>query len=41
MVYAQVIEAGAIPLNLGKISDDFDDSYDAVKCGFSPAQADR
>jgi hypothetical protein len=27
MVYAQVIEAGAIPLNLGKISDDFDDSY--------------
>ncbi|PRT00657.1 molybdopterin molybdenumtransferase [Bacillus velezensis] len=31
MVYAQVIEAGAVPLNLGKISDDFDDSYAAVK----------
>ncbi|MGD6232476.1 molybdopterin-binding protein, partial [Xanthomonas citri pv. citri] len=30
-VYAQVIEAGAVPLNLGKISDDFDDSYAAVK----------
>lgn len=31
MVYAQVIEAGAVPMNLGKISDDFDDSYAAVK----------
>lgn len=31
MVYAQIIEAGAVPLNLGKISDDFDDSYAAVK----------
>ncbi|AKL84189.1 molybdopterin molybdotransferase MoeA [Bacillus atrophaeus] len=31
MVCAQVIEAGASPLYLGKISDNFDESYEAVK----------
>ncbi|CAN2252667.1 gephyrin-like molybdotransferase Glp [Bacillus sp. SN1] len=31
MVYAQVIEAGATPLYLGKISDDLDKSFAAVK----------
>lgn len=31
MVYAQVLEAGADPLDLGGVSDDFDKSYHAVK----------
>ncbi|MEH6973340.1 molybdopterin molybdotransferase MoeA [Bacillus sp. JJ675] len=31
MVMAQVKEAGGIPLYLGKISDDFEESFDAVK----------
>ncbi|MEK5502330.1 molybdopterin molybdotransferase MoeA [Bacillus sp. FSL M8-0168] len=31
MVIAQVKEAGGIPLYLGKISDDFEESFDAVK----------
>lgn len=31
MVFAQVLEAGGEPLDLGGVSDDFDQSYDAVK----------
>ncbi len=31
MVYAQIIEAGGEPLDLGGVSDDFDKSYQAVK----------
>ncbi|MGS0906047.1 molybdopterin molybdotransferase MoeA [Bacillus altitudinis] len=31
MVYAQVLEAGGEPLDLGGVSDDFDQSYEAVK----------
>lgn len=31
MVYAQAIEAGATPLYLGKISDELDKSFAAVK----------
>ncbi|KRV43143.1 MULTISPECIES: molybdopterin molybdotransferase MoeA [Bacillus] len=35
MVYAQVIEAGGEPLDLGGVSDDFDQSYEAVKAALS------
>lgn len=35
MVYAQVLEAGAEPLDLGGVSDDFDKSYHAVKAAMS------
>ncbi|MEK5335908.1 gephyrin-like molybdotransferase Glp [Bacillus sp. FSL M8-0166] len=35
MVYAQVLEAGAEPLDLGGVSDDFDKSYHAVKGAMS------
>ena len=35
MVYAQVLEAGADPLDLGGVSDDFDKSYHAVKAAMS------
>ncbi|GLF90335.1 molybdopterin molybdenumtransferase [Bacillus safensis] len=35
MVYAQVFEAGAEPLDLGGVSDDFDKSYHAVKAALS------
>lgn len=31
MVYAQILEAGGEPLDLGGVSDDFDKSYQAVK----------
>ncbi|MFL0449123.1 molybdopterin molybdotransferase MoeA [Bacillus altitudinis] len=31
MVYAQVLEAGGEPLDLGGVSDDFNQSYEAVK----------
>ncbi|WP_340966879.1 gephyrin-like molybdotransferase Glp [Bacillus sp. PPSBB_11] len=35
MVYAQVLEAGGEPLDLGGVSDDFDQSYEAVKAALS------
>ncbi len=35
MVYAQVLEAGGEPLDLGGVSDDFDQSYEAVKSALS------
>ncbi|WP_337745000.1 gephyrin-like molybdotransferase Glp [Bacillus altitudinis] len=35
MVYAQVLEAGGEPLDLGGVSDDFDQSYEAVKATLS------
>ncbi|MEK4334888.1 MULTISPECIES: gephyrin-like molybdotransferase Glp [Bacillus] len=35
MVYAQVLEAGGEPLDLGGVSDDFDQSYAAVKAALS------
>lgn len=35
MVYAQVLEAGGEPLDLGGVSDDFDQSYEAVKTALS------
>ncbi|MGF9725829.1 gephyrin-like molybdotransferase Glp [Bacillus safensis] len=35
MVYAQVLEAGAEPLDLGGVSDDFDKSYHVVKAAMS------
>lgn len=35
MVYAQVLEAGAEPLDLGGVSDDFDKSYHAVKAAMN------
>ncbi|MEH7777574.1 molybdopterin molybdotransferase MoeA [Bacillus altitudinis] len=35
MVYAQVLEAGGEPLDLGGVSDDFNQSYEAVKVALS------
>ncbi|MER3124725.1 molybdopterin molybdotransferase MoeA [Bacillus pumilus] len=35
MVYAQVLEAGGEPLDLGGVSDDFDKSYQAVEAALS------
>lgn len=35
MVYAQVLEAGGEPLDLGGVSDDFDQNYEAVKAALS------
>lgn len=35
MVHAQVLEAGGEPLDLGGVSDDFDQSYEAVKAALS------
>ncbi|HCO81612.1 MAG TPA: molybdopterin molybdenumtransferase [Bacillus sp. (in: Bacteria)] len=35
MVYAQVLDAGGEPLDLGGVSDDFDQSYEAVKAALS------
>ena len=35
MVYAQVLEAGGEPLDLGGVSDDFVQSYEAVKAALS------
>ncbi|MGQ8948039.1 molybdopterin molybdotransferase MoeA [Bacillus altitudinis] len=35
MVYAQVLEAGGEPLDLGGVSDDFNQSYEAVKAALS------
>lgn len=35
MVYAQVLEAGGEPLDLGGVSDDFDQSYEAIKAALS------
>ncbi|MCY7450922.1 molybdopterin molybdotransferase MoeA [Bacillus altitudinis] len=35
MVCAQVLEAGGEPLDLGGVSDDFDQSYEAVKAALS------
>ncbi|OLP63199.1 Molybdopterin molybdenumtransferase [Bacillus pumilus] len=35
MVFAQVLEAGGEPLDLGGVSDDFDQSYEAVKAAVS------
>ncbi len=35
MVYAQILEAGGESLDLGGVSDDFDQSYEAVKAALS------
>ncbi|PCK21774.1 molybdopterin molybdenumtransferase [Bacillus pumilus] len=35
MVYAQILATGGEPLDLGGVSDDFDQSYDAVKAALS------